>query len=69
MINNSKSFNIMKGVIQGCPLSPILFNLFINDIFNDFSDLGIPLGESRCCGGLFADDIVLLFYAHRQELS
>ncbi|KAG4096734.1 glycoside hydrolase superfamily [Neocallimastix lanati (nom. inval.)] len=32
---------------------------FINDIFNDFSELGIPLGESRCCGGLFADDIVL----------
>jgi len=54
----SESFNIMKGVRQGCPLSPILFNLF-NDIFYDFSELGIPLGESRCCGGLFADDIVL----------
>jgi len=36
----SESFNIMKGVRQGCPLSPILFNLFINDIFNDFSELG-----------------------------
>ena len=36
---------------KGGPLSPILFNLFINDIFNDFSELGIPLGESRCCGG------------------
>jgi len=55
----SESFNIMKGVKQGCPLSPILFNLFINDIFNDFSELGIPLGKSRCCGGLFADVIVL----------
>ena len=49
----------MKGVRQGCPQSPIFFNLFINDIFNDFSELGIPLGKSRCCGGLFADDIVL----------
>ena len=49
----------MKGVWQGCPLSLILFNLYIDDIFNDFSELGIPLGESRCCGGLFADDIVL----------
>jgi len=54
----SESFNIKKGVRQGCPLPPILFNLFINDIFNDFSELEIPLGESRCCGGLFADDIV-----------
>ena len=61
----SESFNIMKGVWQGCPLSPILFNLFINDIFNDFSELGIPLGESRCCGSLQ----MILFYAHRQELS
>jgi len=48
----------MKGVRQDCPLSPIFFNLFINDIFNNFSELGIPLGESRCCCGLFTDDIV-----------
>ena len=34
----SESFNIMKGVRQGCPLSPILYNLFINDIFNDVSE-------------------------------
>ena len=66
----SESFNIMKGVRQGCPLSPIFFSLslFINDIFNDFSELGIPLGESRCCGGLFADDIVL-FASSRTKLG
>jgi len=54
----SESFNIKKGVHQGCPLSPILFNLFINDIFNNCIKYGISIGEKHCCGGLFADDIV-----------
>jgi len=55
----SESFNIKKGVRQGYFLSPILFNLFINDIFNNCNKYGIPIGDKRCCGGLFVDDIVL----------
>ena len=55
----SDAFKVMKGVRQGCPLSPILFNLFINDIFNDCKELGVEVGNEFCCGGLFADDIVL----------
>ena len=31
----SNEFPIKRGVHQGCPLSPILYNLFINDILND----------------------------------
>ena len=55
----SESFNIKKGVRQDCPLSPILFNLFINDIFNNCNKYGISIADKHCCGGLFADDIGL----------
>ena len=56
----SESFLILrKELDKVVQLSPILFNLFINGIFNDFSELEIPLGESKCCGEFFADDIVL----------
>ena len=37
----SELFNIKKGVRQSCFLSPILFNLFINDIFNNCDEYGI----------------------------
>jgi len=55
----NKAFRIKKGVHQGCPLSPILFNLFINGIFRDCNKYGVSIGSSLCCGGLFTDNIVL----------
>jgi len=55
----SESFSIKKGVRKGCPLSSILFNLFINDIFNNYDKYGISIGDKRCCGGFFANGIVL----------
>jgi len=62
----SNEFPIHCGVRQGCPLSPILFNLFINDILNNCDKYGVSIGNKKCCGGLFADDIVLIAPSERK---
>jgi len=56
----SNEFPIKRGVRQGCPLSPILFNLFINDIRNECEKYGVNIVRKKCCGGLFAYDVVLI---------
>jgi len=55
----SNSFSIIKKVQLKYPLSPILFNLFINYIFNSYEELGVSIDGNLCCGGLYTDDIVL----------
>jgi len=47
----SDLFSIKKDVRKGCLLSPILFNLFINDIFNKCDKYEISIDNKRCCGG------------------
>jgi hypothetical protein len=63
-VNSFKTewFDVKCGLRQGCILSPLLFNLFINDLtlFIKSFDLGINVGTEKLCIMLYADDIVIL---------
>ncbi len=55
-------FEVQVGLRQGCLLSPILFDLFINDIADELRRLnfGIKCGKQKIALLMFADDIALL---------
>jgi len=55
----SEPFKYGRGVRQGCPTSPVIFNLYINDLLEGMRPVEIPGCEQRIAGLLFADDTVL----------
>ena len=61
-INNHEGtpFPIQQGVAQGCPLSPILFSVFVNDLLVELETKGLGLSyRGKYAGCLaFADDFV-----------
>ncbi|XP_039312991.1 uncharacterized protein LOC120359478 [Solenopsis invicta] len=58
-----KGFWTARGVRQGCPLSPILFNLLVADLEEEMRKVkwgGVKIGEVRVYTLSYADDVVLL---------
>jgi hypothetical protein len=53
---------ILRGLRQGCPASPIIFDIFIMDLLNGTETFGVlpPGVRDNLIGLLFADDLVLL---------
>ena len=58
----TKPFRISTGLRQGCVLSPILFNLFINDLPGSIAatNEGVQFGDSTISSLLYADDLVMI---------
>ena len=60
-INNKRSDFVVTNI--GCPLSPILFNLFLNDLHFELDNKSCKpskLKENKINILMFADDLVLL---------
>ncbi|KAI3352271.1 hypothetical protein L3Q82_005173 [Scortum barcoo] len=63
-------FPVHVGLRQGCPLSPVLFIIFMDRISRrSQGPEGVRFGNHRISSLLFADDVVLLLASSSQDLQ
>ena len=60
--NTTDWFSINAGLKQGCVLSTVMFNIFINNLIDDIKSLniGIDIDGEKIAILLCADDVVLM---------
>lgn len=59
----SKQIDIKRGVKQGCPLSPVIFNIALDNLIRDLEkhkELGYQVGTDRFTVQAYADDVLLI---------
>lgn len=60
--NTTDWFNVNTGLKQGCVLSTVMFNIFINNLITDVKelDIGIDIDGQKVAILLYADDLILM---------
>jgi hypothetical protein len=65
----SEAFSYNRGVRQGCPTSPLLFDIYIDDLFEQMQKIRIPLKNYKIPGICYADDTQIMATTVREMES